>query len=95
MNKKEFIKCFKAKRNFDFLKESQRRVESILSTLEETVIKGHNVVIFNFGVFKLNSIPARKYYTPMKNEYVEKPARKKIIFSYSRNLRNRLNKEGK
>ena len=33
MNKKEFIKCFKAKRNFDFLKESQRRVESILSTL--------------------------------------------------------------
>lgn len=95
MNKKEFIKCFKVKRNFEFLKESQRRVESILSTLQETVIEGHNVVIFNFGVFKLNSIPARKYYAPMKNEYVEKTARKKIIFSYSRNLRNRLNEEGK
>ena len=58
----------------DVSEEDQRRVEkAFLETIEDIIVHEGYLRILNFGTFRVTQFERRKFYSPDRDEYFERP----------------------
>lgn len=71
-------------------KEAQLAVETVLETIRNTLKKKEPVAISGFGTFKVKETKARQGRNPKTGETIQIPAKKKIAFRASKELKSIL-----
>jgi nucleoid DNA-binding protein len=75
--------------------ESERTLESVLSTLKDALQKGEKLDLRGFGVFKIRQTKARQARNPRSGEMVAVPAKTVAVFKPSKDFAALLNKDAK
>lgn len=75
--------------------ESERTLESVLSTLREALQKGEKLDLRGFGVFKVRQTKARQARNPRSGEMVNVPAKTVAVFKPSKDFAALMNKDAK
>lgn len=65
-------------------KDAEELTRRVFSTVELCLNDGVSVTLPGMGKFKVVKVPARKYRNPKTGEAVEKPSRRKLVFSRTR-----------
>jgi integration host factor subunit alpha len=73
------------------LKQSTDTVETIISTMKDTLATGENVLVSGFGKFCVKEKAERKGRNPATGEDLMQPARKVVTFRCSGKMRERIN----
>ena len=68
-------------------KEAQTAVETILSSIKGSLKKKEDVTISGFGTFKVKETKARTGRNPKTGETIKIPAKKKVAFRASKELK--------
>ena len=68
-------------------KEAASHVEAVLKVLKKTIENGEEIEIRDFGCFRIREQGPRPGRNPKTGEEVQIPARKRVYFKLSRNLR--------
>ncbi len=71
-------------------KEAQNILDSLLGTIRDTLKKQEDVAISGFGTFKVKQTKARIGRNPKTGEQIQIPAKKKIKFRVSKDLKSIL-----
>ena len=71
-------------------KEAQNILDSLLGTIRDTLKKQEDVAISGFGTFKVKNTKARIGRNPKTGEQIQIPAKKKIKFRVSKDLKSIL-----
>ncbi len=71
--------------------EAKRMVETVLSTIAHTASQGEEVSLGGFGKFKVNERAARQGRNPATGETIDIAASRKLAFTPSKQVRDRLN----
>lgn len=69
-------------------KEAQAAVESVLNAIRGSLKKKEPVTISGFGTFKVKETKARMGRNPKTGETIQIPAKKKIAFRASKELKS-------
>ncbi len=72
--------------------EAERCVSAFVNALSEALEKGERIAIPGLGVFNVRERKARKGRNPRTGEPMEIPARKVVVFSAAKALKERVNK---
>ena len=72
--------------------EAERCVNAFVNALSEALEKGERIAIPGLGVFNVRERKARKGRNPRTGEPMEIPARKVVVFSAAKALKERVNK---
>ena len=72
-------------------KESAELVESVIEYITRSLENGEDVLISNFGKFKVKEKSARKGRNPSTGDPMMLPARKVVTFSVSNNFKDKIN----
>jgi len=86
MNKVQLIEVIAQKTNTK--KEAQDIVETILDTIKGSLKKKEEVKIAGFGTFKVKSTKARTGRNPKTGETIQIPAKQKVAFRASKELKS-------
>ncbi|MBU2103176.1 MAG: HU family DNA-binding protein [Candidatus Omnitrophota bacterium] len=89
MNKAELVEV--VAKNTCTKKEAQTAVESVLDAIRGSLKKKEPVAISGFGTFKVKETKARQGRNPKTGETIQIPAKKKIAFRASKELKSLLN----
>ena len=89
MNKAELVEV--VAKNTCTKKEAQTAVESVLDAIRGSLKKKEPVAISGFGTFKVKETKARQGRNPKTGETIQIPAKKKIAFKASKELKSLLN----
>lgn len=89
MNKAELIEA--VAQNCCTKKEAQTAVESVFEAIKGSLKKKDQVAISGFGTFKVKETKARMGRNPKTGESIQIPAKKKIAFRASKDLKAILN----
>ncbi|MDD4182443.1 MAG: HU family DNA-binding protein [Candidatus Omnitrophica bacterium] len=89
MNKAELIEA--VSKNCCTKKEAQTAVESVFDAIKGSLKKKDPVAISGFGTFKVKETKARTGRNPKTGESIQIPAKKKIAFRASKDLKALLN----
>lgn len=95
MNKKEFVALFAERGNFDTKAEAERKLEAILNTFEEVLVKGEDVNFVGWGKFEVVEKAARNGRNPKTGEEVAIPAKKVVKFKAGKSLAEKVNTKKK
>lgn len=68
-------------------KEAQEMVDTLLDTIKGSLKKKEDVAISGFGTFKVKQTKARMGRNPKTGETIQIPAKKKIAFRASKDLK--------
>jgi len=68
-------------------KEAQMAVEAVLDSIRKSLKKKEPVTISGFGTFKVKQTKARQGRNPKTGETIQIPAKKKIAFRASKELK--------
>ena len=68
-------------------KEAQTAVETILASIKSSLKKKEDVTISGFGTFKVKETKARTGRNPKTGETIKIPAKKKVAFRASKELK--------
>ena len=90
MNKADLIQQMTAKSGLT-KKESEAALEAVISTVEETLVKGDKLVLVGFGTFETKSRAARKGRNPKTKEAIDIPACKVPAFKVGKGLKDKVN----
>jgi integration host factor subunit alpha len=71
--------------------KSTELVESIISTIKDTLSSGEDVMIAGFGKFCVKDKAKRRGRNPYTGEDLMQPARRVVTFKWSGKLRERIN----
>jgi len=71
-------------------KEAQEIVDTIWDTIKSSLKKQEDVAISGFGTFKVKQTKARMGRNPKTGETIQIPAKKKIAFRVSKELKSLL-----
>jgi len=71
-------------------KQAQEIVDKVFDTIKECLKRREPVAISGFGTFKVKETKARVGRNPRTGETVQIPARKKIAFRASKELKNSI-----
>ena len=71
--------------------KSTELVESIISTIKDTLSSGEDVLITGFGKFCVKEKAPRRGRNPATGENLLQPARRVVTFKWSGKLRERIN----
>jgi len=71
-------------------KEAQDIVDTIWDTIKSTLKKQEDVAISGFGTFKVKQTKARMGRNPKTGETIQIPAKKKVAFRVSKELKSLL-----
>ena len=71
-------------------KEAQNLLDNLLGTIRDTLKKEEDVAISGFGTFKVKRTKARIGRNPKTGEQIQIPAKKKIKFRASKDLKTIL-----
>ncbi|UCC95757.1 MAG: HU family DNA-binding protein [Candidatus Omnitrophota bacterium] len=88
MNKAQLIESVASKTATK--KEAQTAVETILDSIKSSLKKKDPVTISGFGTFKVKETKARMGRNPKTGEAIQIPAKKKIAFRASKELKSIL-----
>ena len=69
-------------------KEAQNILDSLLGTIRDTLKRQEDVAISGFGTFKVKQTKARLGRNPKTGEQIQIPAKKKIKFRVSKDLKS-------
>lgn len=72
-------------------KMAAQAVESILSEIKETLVKGEKLSLIGFGTFEVRERSARSGRNPQTGETIEIPASKAPAFKASKALKEEVN----
>jgi nucleoid DNA-binding protein len=86
MNKAQLIDAVAAKTATK--KEAQEIVDTIWDTIKGSLKKQEDVAISGFGTFKVKQTKARMGRNPKTGETIQIPAKKKISFKVSKELKS-------
>ncbi|MCM8820245.1 MAG: HU family DNA-binding protein [Candidatus Omnitrophica bacterium] len=85
MNKADLIEA--VAKNTSTKKEAQMAVETLLETIKNSLKKREPVSISGFGTFKVKETKPRQGRNPKTGETIQIPAKKKIAFRASKELK--------
>ena len=88
MNKAQLVETVAAKTATK--KEAQEMVETIWDAIKSSLKKQEDVAISGFGTFKVKQTKARTGRNPKTGETIQIPAKKKIAFRVSKELKSLL-----
>jgi len=88
MNKAQLIEA--VAQTTETKKEAQTAVETILDTIKSTLKNKQPVAISGFGTFKVKETKARMGRNPKTGEPIQIPAKKKVSFKASKELKEIL-----
>ena len=88
MNKAQLIEAVAQGTNTK--KEAQMAVESVFDAIKGSLKKKDPVAISGFGTFKVKQTKARQGRNPKTGETIQIPAKKKIAFRASKELKELL-----
>jgi nucleoid DNA-binding protein len=88
MNKAQLVSTVSQKT--ETKKQAQDIVELILDTIKSTLKKREPVAISGFGTFKVKETKARMGRNPKTGEAIQIPAKKKIAFRVSKELKTAI-----
>jgi DNA-binding protein HU-beta len=80
-----------AKENEMTKKQVAAVVDAWIAAVEETLAAGENIQIAGFGSFAVKNIAAHTGRNPRTNEAVEIPASRRVTFSASKTLKDKVN----
>ena len=88
MNKAQLVT--KVSQQTETKKQAQDIVETILDTIKSTLKKREPVAISGFGTFRVKETKARMGRNPKTGEAIQIPAKKKISFRVSKELKTAI-----
>jgi len=88
MNKAQLIEAVAVKTATK--KEAQEIVDTVWDTIKGSLKKKEDVAISGFGTFKVKQTKARMGRNPKTGEAIQIPAKKKIAFRVSKELKSLL-----
>lgn len=87
MTKAEFVSLVAAKAELT-KKDSEKALEAILESIQETVKKGDSVTFVGFGTFSLTERAARTAKVPSTGKEIKVPAKKAVKFKVGKNFKD-------
>ena len=93
MNKKE-LAMEMSRRHSMTTGEAKRILELVQAIMEEVLVKGEEIRISGFGIFRIIDRAARTAHNPVTGEAVEVPRRKGITFRPSSSLAGKIKASG-
>ena len=90
MNKQELIAAV-AEKSAMSKKDTERVINLVLGTIEDTLKTGEKVALVGFGTFEAKLRPARKGHNPSTGAEIDIPASKAPVFKAGRVLKDALN----
>ncbi|MCK4519972.1 MAG: HU family DNA-binding protein [Candidatus Omnitrophica bacterium] len=88
MNKAQLVEAIAVKTATK--KEAQEIVDTVWDTIKSSLKKQEDVAISGFGTFKVKQTKARMGRNPKTGEAIQIPAKKKVAFRVSKELKNLL-----
>lgn len=88
MNKAQLVEVIAAKTTTK--KEAQEIVETVWDSIKNSLKKKEDVAISGFGTFRVKQTKARTGRNPKTGETIQIPAKKKIAFRASKELKSIL-----
>ena len=79
MTKSEFVSLVASKAELT-KKDSEKALDAIIASIEETLKKGESVTFVGFGTFSVTERAARTARVPRTGEEVKVPAKKAVNF---------------
>jgi len=90
MNKEELVKAAAAKAGMTQA-DIAKALKATLEVFTETFTKGEKVALVGFGTFNVRQRKARKGVNPANRKPIQIPARKAVVFSTGKLLKNTIN----
>ena len=87
MNKTDIVNALASKTNMT-KKASKQALDTVLETVQESLVKGEKVTLTGFGTFEVRHRKARKGRNPQTGEEITIPARDVAAFRPGKNLRD-------
>jgi len=88
MNKAQLIEA--VAENTSTKKEAQMAVETVFNAIKVSLKKKEDVAVSGFGTFKVKQTKARTGRNPKTGETIKIPAKKKVAFRASKDLKEML-----
>ncbi len=88
MNKAQLVEAIAVKTATK--KEAQEIVDTVWDTIKSSLRNQEDVAISGFGTFKVKQTKARMGRNPKTGEAIQIPAKKKVAFRVSKELKNLL-----
>ena len=86
MTKSEFVSLVASKAELT-KKDSEKALDAIIASIEETLKKGESVTFVGFGTFSVTERAARTARVPRTGEEVKVPAKKAVKFKVGKNFK--------
>ena len=72
-------------------KDTAKAMDALLEAIEDSLLNGEEVQLSGFGSFSVKEIAAHVGRNPKTNQEIELPASKRVVFSVSKVLKDKLN----
>ena len=92
MTKIKLIEALAEQQNMS-LKEAKSIVDTILATMTDALLQGHNIEIRGFGSFQVRHYDAYVGRNPKTGKEVNVPPKRLPFFKAGKDLRQRMNKK--
>ena len=87
MNKVELIAAVAAKAGLS-KKDADKAIAAVISSIEESLVKGDKVQLIGFGTFEVRERPAREGKNPLTGEKIKIAATKVPAFKAGKSLKD-------
>ena len=72
-------------------KQATEAVDAMIAAMQDALVAGEGVQLVGFGGFSVKDVAARTGRNPKTNETVEIPASRRVTFSASKTLKDKVN----
>ena len=72
-------------------KDTAKAMDALLAAIEDSLLNGEEVQLCGFGSFSVKEFAAHMGRNPKTNQEIEVPASKRLVFSASKVLKDKLN----
>ena len=72
-------------------KQAAEAVDAMIAAMQDALVAGEGVQLVGFGGFSVKDVAARTGRNPKTNEAVEIPASRRVTFSASKTLKDKVN----
>ena len=72
-------------------KQAAEAVDAMIAAMQDALAAGEGVQLVGFGGFSVKDVAARTGRNPKTNEVVEIPASRRVTFSASKTLKDKVN----
>ena len=72
-------------------KQAAEAIDAMIAAMQDALVAGESVQLVGFGGFSVKDVAARTGRNPRTNEVVEIPASRRVTFSASKTLKDKVN----